>query len=72
MTELQKVRKSLMAQLEKIESGEYDEKHSNSVVNISNSVIKSYNVELRADELKVSSKSKVNKNIQNKVFDNEA
>lgn len=51
MTELQKIRKSLLAQLDLVEKNKQDDKTVDSVVQISNTVIKAHNVELRADEL---------------------
>lgn len=68
MTDLQKVRKILMKQLEKIENNEANQKEIDSVVALSNSVVKSLNVEVRADELSI------NKDIntfKNKVFSND-
>lgn len=65
MTDLQKVRKMLMKQLEKIENNESNQKEIDSVVSISNSIVKSLNVEVRADELSV---NKDIKNFNNKVF----
>lgn len=67
MTDLQKVRRMLMKQLEKIDEGKADQKEIDSVVSISNSVVKSLNVEVRADELSV---NKDIKNFNNKVFSN--
>ena len=57
----------LMKQLEKIDEGKADQKEIDSVVSISNSVVKSLNVEVRADELSV---NKDIKNFNNKVFSN--
>ena len=65
MTDLQKVRRMLMKQLEKIDEGKADQKEIDSVVSISNSIVKSLNVEVRADELSV---NKDIKNFKNKVF----
>ena len=65
MTYLQKVRKILMKQLEKIDEGKAEQKEIDSVVSISNSIVKSLNVEVRADEL---SSNKDIKNFKNKVF----
>lgn len=68
MTDLQKVRKILMKQLEKIDNNEANQKEIDSVVALSNSVVKSLNVEVRADELSI------NKDIntfKNKVFSND-
>lgn len=65
MTDLQKVRKILMKQLEKIDEGKAEQKEIDSVVSISNSIVKSLNVEARADEL---SANKDIKNFKNKVF----
>jgi len=68
MTDLQKVRRILMKQLEKIENNEANQKEIDSVVALSNSVVKSLNVEVRADELSI------NKDIntfKNKVFSND-
>lgn len=56
-----------MKQLEKIDEGKADQKEIDSVVSISNSVVKSLNVEVRADELSV---NKDIKNFNNKVFSN--
>lgn len=67
MTDLQKVRKMLMKQLEKIDEGKAEQKEIDSVVSISNSIVKSLNVEVRADELSV---NKDIKNFNNKVFSN--
>lgn len=67
MTDLQKVRKILMKQLEKIDEGKAEQKEIDSVVSISNSIVKSLNVEVRADELSV---NKDIKNFKNKVFSN--
>ena len=68
MTDLQKVRQMLMKQLEKIENNESNQKEIDSVVSISNSIVKSLNVEVRADELSV---NKDIKNFNNKVFSND-
>ena len=65
MTDLQKVRRMLMKQLEKIDEGKAEQKEIDSVVSISNSIVKSLNVEVRADELSV---NKDIKNFKNKVF----
>ena len=65
MTDLQKVRRILMKQLEKIDEGKANQKEIDSVVSISNSIVKSLNVEVRADEL---SSNKDIKNFKNKVF----
>lgn len=65
MTDLQKVRRILMKQLEKIDEGKAEQKEIDSVVSISNSIVKSLNVEVRADELSV---NKDIKNFKNKVF----
>ena len=51
MTDLQKVRQMLMKQLEKIDNNQSSQKEIDSVVSISNSIVKSLNVEVRADEL---------------------
>lgn len=67
MTDLQKVRRMLMKQLEKIDEGKAEQKEIDSVVSISNSIVKSLNVEVRADELSV---NKDIKNFNNKVFSN--
>lgn len=67
MTDLQKVRRMLMKQLEKIDEGKAEQKEIDSVVSISNSIVKSLNVEVRADEL---SSNKDIKNFKNKVFSN--
>lgn len=68
MTDLQKVRQMLMKQLEKIENKESNQKEIDSVVSISNSVVKSFNVEVRADELQ---SNKDIKSFKNKVFSND-
>lgn len=68
MTDLQKVRKMLMNQLEKIENKESSQKEIDSVVSISNSIVKSFNVEVRADELQ---SNKDIRSIKNKVFSND-
>lgn len=65
MTDLQKVRRILMKQLEKIDEGKAEQKEIDSVVSISNSIVKSLNVEVRADELSV---NKDIKSFNNKVF----
>ena len=65
MTDLQKVRQMLMKQLEKIENKESNQKEIDSVVSISNSIVKSFNVEVRADELQ---SNKDIKSFKNKVF----
>lgn len=54
-----------MKQLEKIDEGKAEQKEIDSVVSISNSIVKSLNVEVRADELSV---NKDIKNFKNKVF----
>lgn len=68
MTDLQKVRQMLMKQLEKIENKESNQKEIDSVVSISNSIVKSFNVEVRADELQ---SNKDIKSFKNKVFSND-
>jgi len=68
MTDLQKVRQMLMKQLEKIENKESSQKEIDSVVSISNSIVKSFNVEVRADELQ---SNKDIKSFKNKVFSND-
>ena len=68
MTESQKVRKMLMKQLEKIENNQSNQKEIDSVVAIANSIVKSLNVEVRADELSV---NKDIKYFNNKVFSND-
>ena len=68
MTDLQKVRRILMKQLEKIDEGKAEQKEIDSVVSISNSIVKSLNVEVRADELSV---NKDIKYFNNKVFSND-
>lgn len=68
MTDLQKVRKMLMKQLEKIENNEANQKEIDSVVSLSNSIVKSLNVEVRADELSI---NKDIKSFNNKVFSND-
>lgn len=68
MTDLQKVRQMLMKQLENIENKESNQKEVDSVVSISNSIVKSFNVEVRADELQ---SNKDIKSIKNKVFSND-
>ena len=69
MTELQILRKSLMSQLKNIDENKADDKQVNNLVNVSNSIIKSYNTELRADELSIANGEKVSNNMGNKVFD---
>lgn len=68
MTDLQKVRQMLMKQLEKIENKESSQKEIDSVVSIANSIVKSFNVEVRADELQ---SHKDIKSFKNKVFSND-
>lgn len=51
MTFLQEIRKSLMDQLEKIEDGSADMDKVDAIVNVSNTVVGSFNTELRAKEL---------------------
>ncbi len=51
MTNLQKVRKALMKQLELVETNKHNDSDVRNLVEVSNGVIKAYNVELRADEL---------------------
>lgn len=68
MTDLQKVRQMLMKQLEKIENKESSQKEIDSVVSIANSIVKSFNVEVRADELQ---SNKDIKSFKNKVFSND-
>lgn len=68
MTDLQKTRKALMNQLKKIENGTSTDKEIESVVMVSNSIIKSLNVEVRADELAQDK----NATIKNEVFKDES
>ena len=68
MTDLQKVRQILMKQLDKIDNNEANQKEIDSVVSISNSIVKSLNVEVRADELSI---NKDIKSFKNKVFSND-
>ena len=68
MTNLQKVRQILMKQLDKIDNNEANQKEIDSVVSISNSIVKSLNVEVRADELSI---NKDIKSFKNKVFSND-
>lgn len=68
MTDLQKVRQILMKQLDKIDNNEADQKEIDSIVSISNSIVKSLNVEVRADELSI---NKDIKSFKNKVFSND-
>ena len=68
MTDLQKVRQMLMKQLEKIDNNQSSQKEIDSVVSISNSIVKSLNVEVRADELSI---NKDIKSFKNKVFSND-
>lgn len=68
MTDLQKVRQMLMKQLEKIDNSQSSQKEIDSVVSISNSIVKSLNVEVRADELQ---SNKDIKGFKNKVFSND-
>ena len=68
MTDLQKVRQMLMKQLEKIDNNQSSQKEIDSVVSISNSIVKSLNVEVRADELQ---SNKDIKSFKNKVFSND-
>ena len=48
MTDLQKVRQMLMKQLEKINNNQSSQKEIDSVVSISNSIVKSLNVEVKS------------------------
>lgn len=58
MTKLQKIRESLMKQLENIENGKSDIEEVNSILGISDSVTKTYNTELRAKELELNAENK--------------
>jgi len=66
MTNLEKVRKVLMKQLQDTEEGKQDNEKANIIIETSKAVIKSYNVELRADELKAETE-----NYKNKVFEDD-
>lgn len=66
MTELQELRKILFKQLDNIEKEISDSKQVDRVVALSNSIIKSYNTELRADDL--GHKIKMEKTTNNNVF----
>jgi hypothetical protein len=65
MTDLEKLRKALMKQIDTIDKGNANTETVNNLVSASNAVIKSYNVELRADELKQDAESQL---IKNSVF----
>lgn len=58
MTKLQKLRKALMQQLEKIEDGKCDIDEVNNIIGLSDCVTKTYNTELRAKELELSAENK--------------
>lgn len=51
MTYLQEIRTSLMSQLKNIENGAADMEKVDAIVNVSNTVVGSFNTELRAKEL---------------------
>lgn len=56
MTKLQAIRKSLMEQLAKIESGNANAEDVSNIIGISDSMVKTYNVELRTRELELKAK----------------
>jgi hypothetical protein len=56
MTKLQTIRKSLMDQLAKIESGDAHAEDVSNIIGISDSMVKTYNVELRTRELELRAK----------------
>lgn len=56
MTKLQTIRKSLMDQLAKIESGDANAEDVSNIISISDSMVKTYNVELRTRELELRAK----------------
>jgi predicted transcriptional regulator len=56
MTKLQAIRKSLMDQLSKIESGDANAEDVSNIIGISDSMVKTYNVELRTRELELRAK----------------
>lgn len=58
MTKLQRLRKALMQQLEKIEDGKCDIDEVNNVIGLSDCVTKTYNTELRAKELELNAENK--------------
>lgn len=58
MTKLQTIRKTLMDQLQKIETGKANLEEVNIILGISDSVTKTYNTELRAKELELNAENK--------------
>ncbi len=56
LTKLQTIRESLMDQLAKIKDGKASTEEVSSIVSISDSMVKTYNVELRTRELELRAK----------------
>ena len=56
LTKLQTIRESLMDQLNKIKDGKASTEEVSSIVSISDSMVKTYNVELRTRELELRAK----------------
>jgi len=56
LTKLQTIRESLMDQLTKIKDGKASTEEVSSIVSISDSIVKTYNVELRTRELELRAK----------------
>lgn len=72
MTDLEKLRSVLMGKITEIEKGnDVDAKQIDVLIQTSNSIIKSYNVELRADEVAIKAKEQGIVVTQHKVFKNE-
>lgn len=72
MTDLEKLRSVLMGKITEIEKGNtVDAKQIDVLIQTSNSIIKSYNVELRADEVAIKAKEQGVAITQHKVFKNE-
>lgn len=72
MTDLEKLRIVLMGKITEIEKGnDVDAKQVDVLIQTSNSIIKSYNVELRADEVAIKAKEQGIVLTQHKVFKNE-
>lgn len=72
MTDLEKLRSVLMGKITEIEKGNtVDAKQIDVLIQTSNSIIKSYNVELRADEVAIKAKEQGITITQHKVFKNE-
>jgi len=51
MTDLQKLRKALMEQLTEIENGNQNKDKAEQIIGLTSSVVKTYNVELRVNEI---------------------